>query len=71
MVNEFKKDSKPLALQKLGISRKSKMMKVNDLLESAIKGDYNDLMANIDNMQAKWEENHGPVSLSIGFSSNN
>jgi hypothetical protein len=64
-VDKFKKDYKPSSLQRFGFLAESKKTKANDLLESAIQGDFNDLTTSLDDLEAKWKENHGPVSLSV------
>jgi hypothetical protein len=56
-------ETKPSTFQRLGLQKgKSTKAKAIEVLEEAVRGDFNDLKASIDEMEEKWKSNHGPVS---------
>jgi len=61
-INKFNEDSKPAALQRIGISIKSTKAKAIEVLEGSVQSDFNELKASVDNLEEKWKENHGPAS---------
>ncbi len=74
LVERFNEDTKPSMLQRIGISSaKSAKTKATEILENSVHGDFNELRASVDNLEKKWKESHGPVSLgldSCAFESN-
>jgi hypothetical protein len=61
-INKFNEDSKPSALQRMGISIKSTKAKAIEVLEGSVQSDFNELKASVDKLEEKWKENHGPAS---------
>ena len=47
----------------MGFKIKSSKTKAGELLEKSVEGDFNDLKASVDNLEEKWKESHGPVSV--------
>jgi hypothetical protein len=63
VVNKFNEDAKPTGWARMGFGGKSSKTKAGELLEKSVEGDFNDLKASVDNLEAKWKESHGPVSV--------
>lgn len=63
VVNKFSEDAKPTRLERIGFKGKSSKTKAGELLAKSAEGDFNDLKASVDNLEEKWKENHGPVSI--------
>ena len=63
VVDKFNEDAKPTGLARMGFRVKSSKTKAGELLENAVEGDFNDLRVSVDNLEQKWKESHGPVSV--------
>lgn len=49
----------------MGFRGKTSKTKAGEVLEKSMEGDFNDLKTSVDNLEEKWKESHGPVSVSF------
>jgi hypothetical protein len=64
IVDKFKKESKPSALQRMGLAGKSSKTKAVELLETSIEGEgYSEPLALVENLETEWKANNGKVGL--------